>query len=506
MRRLRVLGSVLGCLVVGSACATTTGGSGGRSFSSTPQVTQMSGELATIWRDSIYAQAIADVEGPRASISAQVSNTVGSRRLRGVFRLDDDAYVVVGHIDANGVLRVVFPLDPRTDDGFVQGGKSYQTQEFLAGFTDEYRMRMQSSVFRSAAMPRFDSYDGGLGHLFIIASWRPMQFDRFQTEGAWDAFELSDYDTFYDPKPAIHELASLLAGENREAYTVKLARYSTTRGLYGADGLGYSAFSGFAYCAGTRPLGFAFNPLYVNGDMFDLLFSEASLGRTFMRRGGVYYYNRAMGCYTPSSFGGSVNNVYRIANSPFANPGTEGQNTPKRPFDPNGHRTPFTPRIVNTHAAAPTGRVSDVNDAGSLPTSPQYRQRGLITTDEPVGTGRRQPRVATNGFERPMRPSIQDMVNRRPVTTAAGSRPSYGDRSRYQATAPASDSYSSSGRRSSSSNDVGSRGSTGLSSMVPQSYSTPASASAPPASPPPSSQASPPAGSSSSSGGRPGTP
>src|SRR6185503_13877033 len=123
------------------------------------------------------------------------------------------------HIDASGVMRIVFPIEP-SDDGLVKGKKTYETQEFFAGFADQYRDRLRYGMFRPA-MNNIDSYDGGLGYVFIIASWRPMHFDRFATGGNWDSFEIADEQYMKDPRPAIYELGSLLVGENREAYTVK---------------------------------------------------------------------------------------------------------------------------------------------------------------------------------------------------------------------------------------------------------------------------------------------
>jgi hypothetical protein len=54
--------------------------------------------------------------------------------------------------------------------------------------------------------------------------------------------------------------------------------------------------------------------------------------------------------------------------------------------------------------------------------SPHYRQRGLITTDEPsTGPVRRQPRGETRPIDERARPSIQEMTNRRGETAHEGS-------------------------------------------------------------------------------------
>ena len=64
--------------------------------------------------------------------------------------------------------------------------------------------------------------------MFVIASWRPMHFERFQTGNIWDSFELTDDSYMRDPRPAIYELATLLAGEIAKR-TPSSSRGSPTR-------------------------------------------------------------------------------------------------------------------------------------------------------------------------------------------------------------------------------------------------------------------------------------
>jgi hypothetical protein len=58
-----------------------------------------------------------------------------------------------------------------------------------------------------------------------------------------------------DPRPAIHELATLLAGENSEAYTVKFARFTDTQRYTPATERTPQPYSA-GYCAGYEPFGF----------------------------------------------------------------------------------------------------------------------------------------------------------------------------------------------------------------------------------------------------------
>jgi hypothetical protein len=372
--------------------------------------------LTATERDSMFAQAVADREGPGVGISTQISSTSGGRRVRADFHLDNDAYVLVGHVDADGIMRIVFPADPR-DDGFVRGDKAYQTTEFFAGFTDEYRFRASDpSFFRTTAASR-DSYDGGLGYVFVIASWRPMHFDRFATEDRWDTFELASEQYLRDPRPAIHELASLLAGDNREAYTVKFANYYTSV----AFGSPYDARNayGFGYCSGFNPLGFASSPF---GLGFVGYRPFAHYGESFQYRGSNYYYNAAGDCYTSGYSGFGYGNGFRgyivqgIPGVPSGRP---------RVFDLD-QRRPRTPRPLDPPRmpAPKNGQDAGATLPGQRTThfSPDYRRRGLITADDPgtrpVG---RQPRIeARMPGEDHTRPTIQEMTGRRPQNSNDG--------------------------------------------------------------------------------------
>jgi hypothetical protein len=412
MRRSGIVGATVGLALVATACASTsTGTTSSARFGLTPSAQRSSRVLGAAERDSLFAQAIADREGPRVSVSAEITGfAAGSRRLRATFHLEDDAYVVVGHLGPDGILRIVFPTDPR-DDGFVRGRKSYQTAEFFGGFNDQFRYRRSTGLFGANAAFN-DSYDGGTGYVFVIASWRPMRSDRFSTDGRWDSFELADIDYIRDPRPAVYELASLLAGENREAYTVKFARYLNTRMTYAGFGGRSSAF-GSGYCFGYEPVGFASHP-------FSLLSMLGPLNRfgsnsAFYYRGTRYAYDAFEDCYraVPSYYGNPYGYQYGIAQTPPITPR-------RRAFTFDGSpRSPLTPRVPPGHAMPQLPQSQDDGTASNapvtLPVSPHYRERGLITDDDPsTGPIRRQPRVETHDpVGQRTRPTLQEMTGRR---------------------------------------------------------------------------------------------
>jgi hypothetical protein len=355
----------------------------------------------------------ANEEGPRVSIYTEVENSAGAELVRANFHLDDDAYVLVGHIDADGVLRISFPETP-VDNGFAHGHTSYQTAQFLGGFAGQYRARFSPGMPRLDARAVNDSYDGGLGWVFVIASWQPMHFEKFSTGGYWDSFEIDDANYMKDPRPAVYELAALLAGTNPSSYTVRFANIRDTQTIYGGrsafadaygaqmcNGFGY----GFSYGFASTPFGMSsFNPVYLYG-----------YGQPFWWRGSQYFYDSAFDCYyragmfspfgyRPYGYGWGV-----IAQTPpQANPGIGrviGIDQIRRP--------PLTPQPGPMRLAP--GGATDLGGANGSHMalapesgSPQYRTRGLVSHQDPVGAEVLSPRTvgperrardAGNGFQ-----------------------------------------------------------------------------------------------------------
>jgi hypothetical protein len=409
MSRRRVFAFTAGVLLSAGACVSSQG-LGTLLDNGVPDESS-SRALTRSERDSVIGQAIADQAGPRISIYAELTNAdyVGARRVRAHFTLDDDAYLVIGQIDADGVVRIVFPNGP-ADDGFVRGHRSYQTAEFFAGFTDNFRYRYTTMFRRGLRSP--DAYDGAVGYVFAIASWRPMRFDQISTGGAWDDFELTDADYLRDPRPAVYELASVLAGANREAYTVKFARYSDTRTPY--TGNYRSSAFGYGYCAGFAPIGFATTPF----DIRYIAYGFFPYGESFVFRGTPYLYSAAGDCYY--TLPGGYRYGYRIAQGPPNQPQTP---VVARRFDLEHRRSPITPQPPPAHRMPANGTANDAGSSGIAQTSPLYRERGLLSAEDPGATPRRREPALQSGLHlENERPSIQEMTSRRAHETGGVTR------------------------------------------------------------------------------------
>lgn len=381
MRYAQIVSASFGALVAATACATAPAAAHGTGQIEevAPQV--VSRTLSASERDSLVAQAFADRQGPRGWIYADAGSESGARRVRASFHLDDDAYVVVGHVDADGVLRIVFPTNPG-DDGFVKGDKSYMTDQFFAGFNDQYRYRAQEVSLTRGLTPQMDSYDGGLGYVFMVASWRPMRFDQFSSGGIWNRYELSDDEYLKDPRPAIQELASVLTGDNREAYTVQYARYYSTISSVGSLGERFDS----GYCSGFNSLGYASMPFGYTGMLasYNSLYNSLGLG---YGQGGCF----GSGAYGLINYGSGLVIAPPVLVTPriYA---VNGNRPAPRPQPQPGAKLHFP---TQSKDATPT-------NPGHQGFSPDYRRRGLITTDDGTTSSpeRASPRRASAAVSR----------------------------------------------------------------------------------------------------------
>ncbi len=394
MSRRRIFASVASVAMASSACMAYPSNPWFQQAQSPAPQSALTSGATDASPEVMQAGGYQREDGPRVSIYAEVDNTNGTRLVRANFHLDDDAYIVVGHIDADGVLRIEFPDTP-IDNGFARGHASYQTAQFFAGFAGQYRARFTSGLTRSANA--YDSYDGGTGFVFVIASWQPMHFEKFSTAGHWDSFELTDADYLTNPRPAVNELASLLAGTNSSAYTIKFASVYDTQAPYAASNSLYSNSLGAQSCSGlgfgysfgfpSSPFGFsAFNPVSTYG-----------YGQSFFWRGSQYLYDAADDCYYNTGIGGAYlpygyfppgyGNGWSIAQTPSSPPPNNG-----RLIGIDRIRPPVTPQATPMHLApgsAPDAGGSTTNASKMTlapETKPQYRTRGLVAHEDPAGS------------------------------------------------------------------------------------------------------------------------
>ena len=182
-------------------------------------------------------------------------------------RTEDDGYLVVLHADAEGHLRVLFPLDP-TDDNFVRGGKKYEVEG--RGGRDAFDVGDRS----------------GRGSVYAAVSRTPFRFDEFVLSDHWDYKALEPRQLAEDPEPELTELVRRMAQGSFD-YDV-MSYYVVDRVVYAND---YS-YAGRTTTASTTTTSAA----ATTGAAAAGSRSACSFGRPFYRR---HYYSPFHYAYDP---------------------------------------------------------------------------------------------------------------------------------------------------------------------------------------------------------------
>jgi hypothetical protein len=117
-------------------------------------------------------------------------------RVRVFTRVDTDGYLVILHAEADGRIRVLFPLDP-FHDNYVRGGQDF-----------EVRGRGDREAFQVYAA-------SGAGTLYAAFSRDPFRFDAFVRNNHWDYRLLETWrlNEGLDAQAELTALASQMAGE-----------------------------------------------------------------------------------------------------------------------------------------------------------------------------------------------------------------------------------------------------------------------------------------------------
>jgi uncharacterized membrane protein YgcG len=200
-------------------------------------------------------------------------------------RTKDDGYLLVLHVDPEGYLRVLFPLDPDKDN-FVRGGKKY-----------EVRGRGDREAFEADAK--------GRGTVYAAVSRDPFRFDGFVAGDHWDYRTLAPSRLSSNPESELNELVRRMAQGD---FDYDLLNYDVLdRSSYASDY--YPRYYGSAsydpWCYGCAP--------YYYGSPFSV---SIVFGRPYRR----YYYD-----------------PYFYAYDPFYNPFF---------YDPYYYRSAYYPRYV----------------------------------------------------------------------------------------------------------------------------------------------------------------
>ena len=186
-------------------------------------------------------------------------------RARVHVRTEDDGYLIVLHVDPEGYLRVLFPLDPDKDN-FVRGGKKY-----------EVRSRGDREAFEADRK--------GNGTVYAAVAREPFRFDGFVVGDHWDYRALAPSRLSDNPEAELNELVRRMA-----------------QGSFDYDVLGYQVVERVTYASTYYPVyrSWAYDDpwcySYSCGSYYGPPFSIAIVfGRPYRR----YYYDPYFYAYDP---------------------------------------------------------------------------------------------------------------------------------------------------------------------------------------------------------------
>lgn len=191
---------------------------------------------------------IAPENGPKGSLHVRYSGGLFYRTVDASFRVDENAFVIVGHLGGDGVIRVLYPASPFQAFRPVRAKQSIAVRSFMAGFDGAPSLLSQGrSPFRNLSAMH-DSYDGrGHGFVFMIATRSLMYIDAISGAYEWDDLDVVDYLLTSDPRLAIREFADRLTGD--DSYTLRFANSFSTQSFtsYASSAWDCSLLSSFGY-------------------------------------------------------------------------------------------------------------------------------------------------------------------------------------------------------------------------------------------------------------------
>src|SRR6059058_1381222 len=230
-------------------------------------------------------------DDPPIKVSLNQDNYfVRGDRARVKIRTAEDGYVVVVRADAQGRVRVLFPLDP-TDDDFVRGGH-----------TNEVRGRGDREAFY------VDDSDGA-GLVLAARSAAPFKFDEFVRGDHWDYRVLTAREAGDDKEQALLDIVQRMTPDGHFDYDVAQYTVANVESYYSGYNHYYSPFGigvGFGYGSPYYGYGaysscydpFFYAPLSCSS-FYDPFFYRPYY-RPFIYTGGFVIYSR------PRHYGGGL--------------------------------------------------------------------------------------------------------------------------------------------------------------------------------------------------------
>jgi hypothetical protein len=291
----------------------------------------------------------------------------------------DDGYLLVLHVDPDGRLRVLFPLDP-DDDDFIRGGKKYEIAD--RGGRQAFTIEQRS----------------GHGTVYAAISRDPFRFEGYVAGDHWDYAALDDVRISDKPEPDLNRFMQRIA---RSDFDYDILGYDVYESVvYGGPATGYgygpafypSYFSGWGWGGTSLFIGLGFghrhrffrNPFFFDPFFFDpFFFNPFFFQPVFFVP--VHHFHPFFGFpVRRPPFGGFF----------FATPWRprSGGSTFTGGFQWRGREVATRTPLSGTLASAYRGRFNTGDGTGLAPVPRPARERGVTG---PTPTGGRELAAAT---------------------------------------------------------------------------------------------------------------
>lgn len=356
----------------------------------------------------------ADSVDPTPAVRVSLDRNVYERGDQAHVNVDirDDGYLVVMRVSPDGLVRVLFPIDP-SDDNFVRGGKSYE----IVGRGGGESFTVEST--------------SGTGVVYAAWSAQQFQFNDFARDGHWDYTVMGDSALAQDPETGLTNLVGRMASAHFDydlqtysaPQTVAYARPNYYMDPYGYDSYGYDPYGydpyydpyfygyGPYFGGGFISIGFGGGPFFFNP--FFRPFSSPFFRRPFFARPfiacfdcGIFARHRPFFANTPFRFNGRVGGGSTIAGiqyrprSSFAGNGLLGA--------PGGRFAGMSLGGMHALTRGPELRGRDVGVRGSPATVRAPNERTRMDGPTVFGPGRRESFSGTRAV--PDRPHFEPPV------------------------------------------------------------------------------------------------
>lgn len=240
---------------------------------------------------------------PKASVYATTSGGLLDRTAEASFRVDESAYVMVGHLGGDGRIEIVYP-EHGLKTGYVSAKTWYRSETFEAYYDAIPAIYSLGTTRYRSLVAQAASYDGrGHGFIFLIAARRPLHFDRISEFGLWSDLNVDAYESSLNPQESIRSLADYIAGDQQ--YTLRFATSYSTISLasLASQQMDCAYLASFNLAALLAPYGYG----YLGSTLFD------RSGMGFLSNCGNMYryawndpyslYNNRYGGFRPYPFG-----------------------------------------------------------------------------------------------------------------------------------------------------------------------------------------------------------